>query len=45
MEKETTGINCGICQKNVTIVNRQEQNNKTIWACNDCDAKHQRWKT
>ena len=36
-------ISCGICESNVTIVDRQDKKNKSRWICNKCKEKYPTW--
>ena len=42
---ENNKINCNICDKWVTIINRKQEKEKPIWVCNDCSDKYPRWNT
>ena len=39
-KKTKFGINCEICDKGVTIVDKKNK----LWICRDCDAKYPTWQ-
>jgi len=38
-----SSIICNICEKNVTIVNRQDKGSKSRWVCEKCSYKYPTW--